>query len=147
DGEKPDQSLRALCLDAKTGQIVWNEEVFVEEAKSAPGIHRKNSHASPTPVVEGNPLFVHFGHMGTACLDLNGKHVWTNRLLRYNPVHGNGGSPIYIDGLLVFTAEGASDPIVVALDAAAGEVRWKYERPEVKSNRFAFATPLAIEVD
>src|SRR5437016_4270292 len=27
-GMKPDQSLRALCLDAKTGNVVWDREVF-----------------------------------------------------------------------------------------------------------------------
>lgn len=147
DGESPDQSLRALCLDAKTGDIVWDEQVFLQEGKTAPKIHGKNSHASPTPVVVGDRLFVHFGHMGTACLDLSGKPVWTNRDLSYKPVHGNGGSPIYHNGLLIFTADGASDPLVIALQADSGEVAWKYPRPEVSSNHFAFATPLAIEVN
>lgn len=146
DGEQPDQSLRAMCLDAKTGDIVWDEQVFLQDGKNAPGIHGKNSHASPTPVVVNDKLFVHFGHMGTACLDLSGKPVWTNQDLAYKPVHGNGGSPIYYEGLLIFTADGASDPLVIALRADSGEVAWKYARPEVKSNRFAFATPLAIEV-
>lgn len=147
DGDSPDQSLRALCLDAKSGDIIWDEQVFLQDGKNAPAIHSKNSHASPTPVVVKDRLFVHFGHMGTACLDLNGKPVWTNRDLAYKPVHGNGGSPIYVDGLLVFTADGATDPQVIALNAQTGEVAWKYARPEVKSNRFAFATPLAIEVN
>src|SRR5205823_3876464 len=46
------QSLRAVCLDAATGTVVWNVEVFAQDA-SAPNIQAKNSHASPTPVVEG----------------------------------------------------------------------------------------------
>jgi len=146
DSDKPDQSLRAICLDAKTGDILWDEQVFLQDGKNAPGIHSKNSHASPTPIVVKDRLFVHFGHMGTACLDLSGKPVWSNRELSYSPVHGNGGSPIYHDGMLIYTADGASDPLVIALDAASGEVRWKYKRPEVTSNRFAFATPLAITV-
>jgi outer membrane protein assembly factor BamB len=98
-------------------------------------------------VVVGERLYVHFGHMGTACLDLSGKPVWTNRDLSYKPVHGNGGSPIFHDGLLIFTADGASDPLVIALHADSGTVAWRYPRPEVSSNRFAFATPLAIEVN
>src|SRR5262249_55916498 len=65
---KGETSLRALCLDARTGAIVWNVEVFKQD-QTAPGIHSKNSHASPTPVVDGGQIFVHFGHMGTACLN------------------------------------------------------------------------------
>src|SRR6185312_7883988 len=30
--EKGGQSLRALCLDAKSGKILWDEEVFAEPA-------------------------------------------------------------------------------------------------------------------
>lgn len=146
EGDSPDQSLRAMCVDAKTGDIVWDEQVFLEDGKTAPGIHGKNSHASPTPVVVNDQLFVHFGHMGTACLDLSGKPVWTNRDLPYRPVHGNGGSPVYVDGLLVFTADGASDPVVVALDGQTGELRWQYKRPPLDGKRFSFATPLVIEV-
>lgn len=147
EGDKPDQSLRAICLDAQSGDVLWDEQVFVQDGETAPGIHSKNSHASPTPVVANDRLYVHFGHMGTACLDLSGKPVWTNRDLAYKPVHGNGGSPILVDDLLIFTADGASDPLVIALHADSGEVAWRYARPEVKSNRFAFATPLAIEVN
>src|SRR6266550_4171284 len=62
------QSLRALCLDAKSGKTLWDEEVF-KQGPNAPRIHGKNSHASPTPIVAGQRLYVHFGHQGTACLD------------------------------------------------------------------------------
>ena len=72
----PDYSLRALCLDPKSGSIVWDEEVFVESGKGFQP-HRKNSHASPTPVSDGQRVYVHFGHQGTACLDFDGKVVWT----------------------------------------------------------------------
>ncbi len=69
-------SLRTLCLDAKSGDTIWNKQVFsVSDAKK---IHKKNSNASPTPVFENDRLYVHFGHMGTACLNLEGDPTWTN---------------------------------------------------------------------
>src|SRR5688500_15045924 len=64
-------SLRTLCVDAATGRLIWNTEVF-EEAADAPRIHDKNSHASPTPIALKDRIYVHFGHQGTACLDLSG---------------------------------------------------------------------------
>ena len=109
---------------------VWNVEVFRQSRPHAPKIHNKNSHASPTPLVEGEPLYVHFGHQGTACLDLAGKVLWKNDRIKYAPVHGNGGSPVLVDGLLIFSCDGADDPFVVALDAATGEEAWRFERPE-----------------
>jgi glucose dehydrogenase len=141
-----DLSLRALCLDAATGRIVWSKEVFQQSAMAAPKIHTKNSHASPTPLVAGNRIFVHFGHQGTACLDLAGNVVWQNRTLRYEPVHGNGGSPILAAGNLIFTCDGASDPFVVALDAASGEEKWRFHRPGDPIKKFSFCTPTLIDV-
>src|SRR5262245_22667319 len=102
-GSKEDQSLRALCLDAASSKVLWDQQVFFQEAAHAPRIHSKNSHASATPLVDGKRLFVHFGHQGTACLDLDGKVIWRNRDIHYEPVHGNGGSPVLVDGLLIFS--------------------------------------------
>jgi outer membrane protein assembly factor BamB len=144
DDEKADVALRTFCVDADNGRIVWNVEVFRQSAAEAPKIHTKNSHASPTPLISGDRVFVHFGHQGTACLSTNGKILWRNQELKYPPVHGNGGSPILVDDLLVFSCDGASDPFVVALDAASGDVRWKTPRPGETVKKFAFSTPLLI---
>lgn len=67
--------LAAICVDAAKGNVVWSTPIFRQSA-SSPAIHNKNSHASPTPIVEGSRLYVHFGHQGSACLDLNGKIIW-----------------------------------------------------------------------
>src|SRR5207237_4715046 len=103
----PDHSLRTLCLDAQTGRILWDKEVFVEKAGTVRAPHSKNSHASPTPLVADGRLYVHFGHLGTACLDLDGQVLWRQTELRYQAVHGNGGSPVLVDDLLVFSCDGA----------------------------------------
>jgi outer membrane protein assembly factor BamB len=141
-----DLSLRTLAVNASDGTIVWNREVFLQSAAMAPKIHTKNSHASPTPLVTSNRVFVHFGHQGTACLDHAGDIVWKTNALKYAPVHGNGGSPILIGGRLIVTCDGASDPAVVALDAATGEEAWRFERPGDPPKKFSFCTPTAIEV-
>ncbi len=142
-----DLSLRALCLDANTGATLWDCEVFVQSAATAPKIHNKNSHASPTPLVTSDRLYVHFGHQGTACLDHARNVVWKNNSFNYAPVHGNGGSPILVAGRLIFTCDGASDPAVIALDAATGEQVWRFDRPGDPVKKFSFCTPTAIVVD
>src|SRR6266571_8642008 len=45
-------SLRALCVNAIDGAILWNIEVLQPEPSSAKKIHQKNSPASPTPILD-----------------------------------------------------------------------------------------------
>lgn len=140
-------SLRALCVNASDGRIEWNVEVLQPAPDATQVIHKKNSLASPTPLVRDGRIYVHFGHMGTAALDLTGKVLWTQTSLKYPPFHGNGGSPALVGDTLVFSCDGQSDPFVAALDAKTGEVLWKTARNTAAKNQFSFSTPLAIEVD
>jgi outer membrane protein assembly factor BamB len=138
-------SLQALCLNATSGKSIWEREVFQEPA-NAPRPHGKNSHASPTPLVAGDRLYVHFGHQGTACLDLAGKVLWTNTEQKYSPVHGNGGTPILVDDALVFSCDGGDKTFVVALDRNTGKQLWKTDRTTQPARGFSFSTPLLITV-
>lgn len=140
-------SLRTLCLDAANGRIMWDTEIFSPAESGNQPIHQKNSQASPTPILEGNRLYVHFGHHGTAALDLAGKIVWRNNRLGYTPLHGNGSSPILVGDRLVFSADGTEDPALIALDKNSGELVWKVLRSVKAKQKFSFATPLLITVN
>jgi len=137
--------LRLLCLEASTGKQQWNTLLFTKKARPQ---HPKNSQASPTPLVDvaKGLIYVHFGPYGTACVDRAGKPRWKNDQLDFAPVHGTGGSPVLVDGLLVFTRDGANLRELVALDAATGKVKWQSKRTPVTGNAFSFCTPLVIEV-
>ena len=144
DGEfRGRQSLQLVCLNSKDGKEVYSKSIF-EQAKDAPKIHNKNSHASPTPIIEGSRIYVHFGHQGTACMDLDGNKVWENRKNAYPPTHGNGGSPIIADGKLVLTCDGGDAPCTLALDLVTGAEVWRTNRDVVADKTFSFCTPLLI---
>jgi len=139
-------SLRALCVDAASGNILWDKEVFHRPA--VPSIkHEKNSFASPTPIVTADRLYVHFGHLGTAALDLEGNVVWTQTKLSFFSVHGNAGSPILLNDLLIFSCDGARNPTIAALDAKTGQIKWQTPRNAQSRSPFSFSTPLAIELE
>jgi len=140
-------SLRALCVSADDGRILWNVEVLSPSPNTAQKHHRKNGIASPTPIVHGNRLYVHFGHMGTAALDLTGKILWKQTALEYPPTHGNGGSPALVGDRLVFSCDGEKDPFLVSLDAKTGALLWKTPRNTTAAKKFSFSTPLAITVE
>lgn len=144
-----DRSLRALCMEAATGRVLWNVEVFPQDGATAPAtIHQKNGHASPTPIVTADRLFVHFGHQGSAALDLDGRKVWENRSFPYPPRHGGGGSPVLVDGRLIFNCDGESDPFIMALEAESGKVAWRRPRPPTEQRqKFSFATNAVIQAD
>lgn len=144
---KGNYSLRAICLDARSGETIWNVEVFKQDS-SAPPIQSKNSHASPTPIVNGEDVFVHFGHMGTACLSAkDGSRIWKQQSLKYRPVHGNGGSPVLAAGKLIFSIDGTDKQAVVALDRRTGRIAWQTPRNMKVPKTFSFSTPLVITVN
>src|SRR5262249_38272493 len=103
----------------------------------------KNSHASPTPVLDGDRVYVHFGAHGTACLSTRGDVLWRNEELEHDHRHGPAGSPVLWRDLLILNCDGVDRQFVVALDAKTGHVRWRADRP----GKMAYATPLLISVD
>ncbi len=138
-----DLKLTAICLDARDGKLLWSTNVFSPEDGSS--LHRKNSYASPTPLVRGGRLYVHFGHLGTACLDLNGQVLWRQTSITYPSMHGNGGSPLLAGDRLIFSCDGITNPAVVALDRHTGKVQWKTPRDnDSVPKKFSFSTPLLI---
>jgi outer membrane protein assembly factor BamB len=135
-------SLRLVGLDAETGRQVINVEVFRLERPEA--INVKNSRASPTPIVDGDRIYVHFGAEGTAALTTSGRILWSTRL-RYESQHGDGGSPVLYRDLLIVNCDGWGDEAyVVALGVNTGKPRWKTSRRRPWSH--AYSTPLVIRV-
>jgi outer membrane protein assembly factor BamB len=106
-------------------------------------LNPKNSHASPTPIVDGDRVYVHFGADGTAALTANGEVAWKKRF-SYESQHGNGGSPTLYKDLLIFSCDGSDTAFVVALDKQTGAERWRTRRRAPFDQ--AYSTPLVIRV-
>ena len=134
-------SLRAVAYDAASGSEIVNVEVF--RVRNPRDINPKNSWASPTPVVDGDQVFVHFGADGTAGLSRDGKILWTAKF-PYQSQHGAGGSPIVYGDLLILSGDGPDNAFVVALDKRTGKVKWKTNRRYPHDQ--AYTTPLVIRV-
>jgi outer membrane protein assembly factor BamB len=131
-------SLRAVCLDTRTGKILHDVEVF--RKKDLGRINNKNSHASPTPVIDGDRIYVHFGAHGTACLSSRGEILWKNEVLVYDHRHGPAGSPVLWKDLLIASCDGTDKQFVVAFDTLTGQIKWQTPR----EGRMAYSTPLVI---
>jgi outer membrane protein assembly factor BamB len=145
-GTEKEVSLRVLALDAVTGKQLWDVEVLHVTKAAALQMHKKNSHASPTPITEDGKIYAHFSHHGTACVSAEGKVLWTSTENPYSPVHGTGGSPVLAGDLLIFNADAAANPSVVALRKRTGKTEWRVQRSSGAQRKFSFSTPLLIEV-
>jgi outer membrane protein assembly factor BamB len=120
-------SLRALAFDYESGKLLKDVEVFRLEA--VPPKHRRNSHASPTGLISGGRLYVHFGTNGTAALDAEtGEVLWRQQTLKVDHQNGPGGSLTEHGNLLLVPCDGMDVQHEVALDKATGAVVWKSER-------------------
>ena len=133
------KSCRMLALDAASGKIVWDREVFKQVPRKK---ETRNSYATPTPVTDGKLVYAVFSDGGFAALDFSGKVAWTNRDYPFYSQHGLGASPVLAGGLLIMTMDASSEgddkligwqkpwdkSFVVALDAETGKQRWKTMR-------------------
>jgi outer membrane protein assembly factor BamB len=142
-------SLRALCVDRRSGKLIHNVELLVE--KNPQPAHAMNSFASPTPVIEDGKLYCHFGAYGTACLDTaTQKVLWTNRETVINHENGPGSSPMLAGDLLIFHCDGSDQQYIAALDKRSGRLAWRTDRsgemnaePQLKKS---YGTPLVVEI-
>jgi outer membrane protein assembly factor BamB len=135
-------SLRLMAFDVGTGREALNVEVF-HLTGARREINPKNSWASPTPIVEGDRVYVHYGADGTAALATDGTVIWKQKF-DYASQHGAGGSPVLFGGLLIVNCDGSDAAFVVALDKATGKVKWKTNRRYPSDQ--AYTTPLVIRV-
>lgn len=148
DTEK--NQLSVQVLDLESGQPLKSTVVF---EKTLGRIHKKNSHASPTAILDGERVYVHFGDHGTAALDLEANVIW-KRDLDYGHFHGPGGSPLLVDDKLIISCDGDDAQYLIALNKQTGETIWQVEKKHIHPARIqggkmmpiAFSTPTLRQV-
>ena len=132
-------SCHVLSLDRKSGQILWDKEVFkqVQRRKQA-----RNTFATPTPATDGERVYAAFNDGSFVALKFDGSLAWENRDYKFFGEHGLSSSPILYEGLLIMARDGSSDgedkkvgwqtpwdqARVIALDAKTGQERWLGKR-------------------
>ncbi len=150
----------AICVDAETGEIRFNERLFHADNPEPLG-NPMNCYASPSPVIEPGRVYISFGSYGTACLDAKAfKVLWTRTDLPCRHYRGPGSSPILFENLLVLTMDGVDVQYLVALDKATGRTVWKTDRtanwddldedgkPRDEGDlRKAYGTPIVVDVN
>jgi len=145
------KELYAVCTDFKTGKIIYDIKVFTPD--QVEGKHSLNTYASPTPCIEKGFVYVHYGSMGTACINTaNGSIVWKRSDFKCKHAQGPASSPVIYKNLLILHFEGTDVRYIIALDKSNGKQIWRSDRPEepyeplTEIGRKAYITPLLINV-
>jgi len=136
-----------IKVDLATGVI--EEKIVLLRDSHPDSIHKLNSYASPTPVIDGSLIYCDFGSFGTIAVERqSGKVKWE---CQFEIIHsvGPGSSPMIAGDLLILVRDGVDTQYVIALDKKTGETRWKTERPPMDASsgeqKKAYSTPLLIE--
>jgi outer membrane protein assembly factor BamB len=135
DNSRP--PLRLIGIERATGRVACNLGVLMPEAPIK--VHPKNSHATPTPVIDQDRLYANFGPHGTACVTLAGKIVWT-AAEDYTTEYGPTSSPLVWRNLLILSCEGSDLQYIVARDKYTGKEIWKQQQ----AGRNSESTPLLV---
>lgn len=149
------RSFRVLCLQAQTGRILWDKEVFKQPAGHK---QEKNSYATATPTTDGERVYVLAADGSFAALNFDGKILWSNRDFPFFSEHGLGTSPLLYRDLLIAAFDGSSDGAdkalgwqkpwdqakIIALDKRTGKVRWVGKRG---LSRIAHETPAVLSIN
>ncbi len=146
------KSLHAVCLDKASGRLLHDVEVLQTDD---PGPrHKTNGYASPTPVLDGAHVYVHFGPRGTVCLDTAGKIIWTNAEFEYNAFQGAASSPILHEDMLILTCDGTDNQFLAAIDKRTGKTKWRQPRAHLEAAakkraiaKMSYSTPLVQPIN
>ena len=150
----------ALCLDADTGKLLFNEQLFHCDNPEPLG-NSVNCYAAPSPAIEPGRVYVHFGSYGTACLDTGTRKVrWQRTDLPCRHYRGPASSLIVFKNLLILTMDGVDLQYLVALDKQTGRTVWQTKRSVAWNDqdatdqmtkdgdrRKAHSTPLIVTVN
>jgi outer membrane protein assembly factor BamB len=120
--------LLVLCLDRRTGRVMWQQPVPARRIES---LHATNSPASPTPVTDGRLVIVHFGSAGLFAFTVEGQKVWEVPLGPFPNDWGSASSPLLYGNLVLLNSDTDGEDFLLAVDKQSGRTVWKKDRSDV----------------
>jgi len=144
DRDKPSDKTHLwmiYSIDFNTGKILW--EKLAHQAVPKHSLHIKNTHASETPVTDGERVYAYFGNVGLFCYDIDGKELWSKNFGAYKTRYnwGTAASPVLYKDWIFIVNDNEEQSFAVALGKITGAQMWRIDRDE-KSN---WATPYIWE--
>lgn len=131
--------LLTIALDQRTGQTLWRQPA--PRPRQEP-LDKRNSPASPSPVSDGQRVYVFFPDYGLLAYSLAGQLQWSVPLGPFDNSYGMGSSPILAGDKVVLVCDQNRNSFAIAFDRATGKQRWRTARPEALSGH---STPVLYQ--
>jgi len=145
-----DDNLSLWCIDRNTGQPIWKRHLSDGNRRQ-----RKQNMSSPSPVTDGERVWVMTGTGILKAFDVKGNELWVRNIPdSYGPFGLNWGyasSPLLFgDALYVQVLHGmrTNDPsYVLRINRDTGETVWRVERPTEaqRESPDSYTTPALLE--
>jgi len=116
------KKLETICLDRKTGTIVWRKAAPPHEIEK---VHEVSSPANTSPATDGHRVFVHFPACGLVAYSFDGKVAWSKPLPAARVDFGSGASPAIVGGMLLLRVPVEKEPHMLAVRCEDGATVWK----------------------
>ncbi len=93
-----------------------------------PPAHNYNGYSSPTPITDGQHVWVVFGSGIAACYDVEGNRVWARFVEKPPNAWGTSNTPVLVDGKLILHLDAmrALDPLTGEEIWSQAEARWNW---------------------
>lgn len=134
-----------LCFDRPSGKELWRRSVHQGGFMK---LHGKNSHASATPVCDGERVvvaFINHDALWVTAYDLQGKQLWQSKVGSFDSEHGYGSSLALYQELIIVNGDNLVDCFVAALDRKTGKTVWRTPRP-TSGKHGSYATPVVATI-
>lgn len=127
-----------LAFDKKTGKEVWRKEgpkVPLER------VHKANTPASPSVLVDDKGLYVYFGSYGLIAYDHQGERRWVKPIATPRSLYGTSTSPIAHGEHIILVVDNdenieksrLSKSKIYCFKKENGDIAWEAQRPFVRS--------------
>jgi outer membrane protein assembly factor BamB len=151
-GEPVPDKIFLFAINRKDGATRWRKQI-----DSGNQLFRKQNSASPSPITDGEHVWVMTGNGKLACFSMDGAEVWKRDIQadygRFGLNHGYASTPLLEgDRLYVQVLHGmkTKDPsYLFAVDKDTGKTIWKVERPTdaQRESPDNYATPQIARAD
>jgi outer membrane protein assembly factor BamB len=137
------------AVDRRNGAVLWKRHLSDGDVRM-----RKQNMSSPSPVTDGNLVWVMTGTGILKCFDFEGNEKWMRDIQkdygRFGLNWGYASSPLLLDDSLyvqVLHGMRTDEPsYVLRIDKATGKTRWRVERPTeaIHESPDSYTTPTLV---
>jgi len=140
------------ALDRNDGSLKWKKFLSGHDRRQ-----RKQNMSSPSPVTDGEHVWVMTGTGMLRAFDFDGNELWSRDIQadygQFGLNWGYASSPLLHDGALyvqVLHGMKTDDPsYLLRINAADGKTKWRVERPTraIRESPDSYSTPALLEYD